>query len=208
LLKAVMQRRESWLAALLAAAALAGASCGGSPESSPAHADGVAPQSQGERGVSDAHGREPIADPPRSVRIPSIGVEAPVIDLGKNPDGTLEVPEKFSEAGWWSGGAAPGERGPAVIVGHVDSYNGPAVFYGLGDLASGDVIEVADEDGDTVRFAVDRLEQVPKDAFPTDAVYGDTSKPELRLITCSGDFDQSSGHYLDNTIVFASLSGT
>ena len=211
------RRRGPWVAVLVAAAALAGGSCGGSPEPPAAGAAGVASDSQEAKTVPDAPGTDPTdpagsrervtADPPRSLRISSIGVDSPVIDLGLNPDRTLEVPEEYSETGWWSEGAAPGERGPAVIVGHVDSQDGPAVFYELGELEPGDEIEVADEHGDSVRFAVDRLEQHPKDDFPTDAVYGHTREPELRLITCSGDFDESSGHYVDNTIVFASLSG-
>jgi sortase (surface protein transpeptidase) len=212
-----MRRRGLWLATLFAVGALGAASCGGSVEPSSPDAGAVTakpPTQAASAGSSqqagDVQPSRPgeIVDPPRWLRIPSIDVNAPVIDLGLNSDRTLEVPKDFSDTGWWSGGAAPGEPGPAVIVGHVDSYSGPAVFYKLGDLNPGDEIDVGDDHGDTVRFVVDRLEERPKDAFPTDEVYGDTSAPELRLITCSGQFDQSTGHYLDNTIVFASLSSS
>ncbi|MBA3430393.1 MAG: class F sortase [Actinobacteria bacterium] len=143
---------------------------------------------------------------PERVRIPSIGVSAPVIDLVLNPDGTLEVPESFSVTGWWSGGAMPGEVGPAVIVGHVDSRTGPAVFYRLRDIEPGRFIEIVGTDGSSMKFRVERVEQHPKNAFPTERVYRETAEPELRLITCGGVFNRSTGHYLDNIIVFASLA--
>ncbi|HSK97340.1 MAG TPA: class F sortase, partial [Euzebyales bacterium] len=139
------------------------------------------------------------------VRIPAIGIEAPVIRLGLNGDGTLEVPEAFDVAGWWTGGARPGEGGPAVVVGHVDSHSGPGVFYRLRDLRPGDRIELRGRGGRVVQFSVDRLEQHPKDAFPTAAVYGDTRRPTLRLITCGGAFDRSARSYVDNVVVYASL---
>jgi sortase (surface protein transpeptidase) len=144
---------------------------------------------------------------PVHVRIPAIDVAASVIDLGLNDDGTLEVPETFDEAGWWTGGAKPGADGPAVVVGHVDSRAGPGVFYRLGDVDRGDRIGLRDRRGRVVRFLVDRVEQHPKDDFPTDAVYGDTEQPTLRLITCGGAFNQSARSYVDNVIVYASLAG-
>ena len=139
---------------------------------------------------------------PARVRIPRLGVDAPVVDLGKNPDGTLEVPD-WQDAGWWARGPQPGERGPAVIVGHVDSTAGPAVFYRLRELVPGHVVEIDLDDGGTTRFVVQRMERFPKDAFPTLDVYGLTPGPELRLITCDGEFDRSTGHYVDNLVVFA-----
>jgi LPXTG-site transpeptidase (sortase) family protein len=145
---------------------------------------------------------------PERLRIPAIDVDATVIDLGLNDDGTLEVPSDFDETGWWSGGPMPGAIGPAVIAGHVDSRSGPAVFFHLDELSPGDEI-IIDGAGGSVTFTVERLEQHPKDDFPTDLVYhGDEDRPALRLITCGGTFDRSTGHYRDNVIVFAGLAGT
>lgn len=165
----------------------------------------TASRSQG--GAESSHNRTDPIKPvvPKRVEVPAIGVSASVIRLGLNTDGTLEVPQDYSLTGWWSEGVAPGENGPAVIVGHVDSHTGPAVFFRLQDVTAGDTIKVAGRAGRTLRFAIDRVEQHPKDRFPTERVYGDTSLPTLRLITCGGEFDGSSGHYLDNVIVFASL---
>jgi len=142
--------------------------------------------------------------PPVRVEIPSIGVDATVVNLGLHPDGTLETPTDFAQAGWWSGGYAPGQRGPAVIAGHVDSKAGPAVFFHLGDVPVGANVRLTAADGSEVTFRIDRVERHPKRQFPTRAVYGRTAGPELRLITCGGDFDASSGHYVDNVVVFAS----
>jgi sortase (surface protein transpeptidase) len=141
-------------------------------------------------------------DPERIV-IPAIGVDAEVIDLGLQPDGTMEVPTDFAQAGWFDRGPRPGRVGPAVIAGHVDDRSGPAVFYDLAELRPGDHIEVHGADGVVVTFAVRETQQHPKDAFPTEAVYGGTPGAELRLITCSGEFDTDERSYRDNTIVFA-----
>jgi LPXTG-site transpeptidase (sortase) family protein len=143
-----------------------------------------------------------VADP-RRLEIPAIGVSAPVIELGLNRDRTLEVPEDFGDTGWWEGGPEPGERGAAVIVGHVDSETGPAVFYRLDELRPGDELRVQRTDGSRARFVVRRLERHAKAEFPTRAVYARTRQPTLRLVTCSGEFDSTTGHYVDNTIVFA-----
>ncbi len=142
---------------------------------------------------------------PMRVIISSIGVNAPVVQLGLNADGTLEVPTVFSDAGWWTGGPAPGQKGPAVIVGHIDSFRGPAVFYRLKKLRPGDVVVVKRADGRTARFAVLRSKEVSKSSFPTKEVYGPVAYPGLRLITCGGAFDEATGHYVDNVIVFARL---
>jgi Sortase domain len=142
--------------------------------------------------------------PPVSVAIPAIGVVAPVTRLGLEPDGSLEVPTSFTETGWWSGGFRPGQTGPAVIVGHVDSADGPAVFANLRELTDGDVVHVFRADGSAIEFEVDRVEEHEKDDFPTNGVYGETVFPELRLLTCGGEFDDSKGHYDRNVIVWAS----
>jgi sortase (surface protein transpeptidase) len=142
---------------------------------------------------------------PVQIRIDAIGASAPVDPLGLNPDGTLQTPADYGRAGYFTGRPNPGAVGPAIIVAHVDSKTGPAVFYRLRDLTPGDEITVTRADGSEVVFLVDRLEDHPKDAFPTDAVYGPTPDATLRLITCGGSFDRSSGHYRNNLIAFAHL---
>jgi sortase (surface protein transpeptidase) len=137
------------------------------------------------------------------VTLPSIGVTSPLEHLARQDDGTIAAPVDFDMAGWFSAGPQPGQPGPAVIAGHVDSKTGPAVFYRLRDLQPGDPVEVRREDGRVVTFRVTRLEQHAKDEFPSEAVYGPVPDAELRLITCGGEFDRSSGHYLDNLVVFA-----
>lgn len=140
---------------------------------------------------------------PERVQIPAIDVSAPVIPLGLKADGTLEVPKDFSETRWREAGPEPGEQGAALIAGHVDSKAGPAVFYRLDELGPGDEIFVRRDDGSTARFIAEGKEEVPKDEFPTSRVYGKTRRATLRLVTCSGDFDTSTGHYENNTIVYA-----
>jgi len=140
---------------------------------------------------------------PVRIIIPTIGVSAPIEDLALNPDGSLEVPSGFSEAGWYVGSSVPGAAGPAVIVGHVDSRSGPAVFYLLRELTPGAVVDVRVWGKGLRRFIVTRVAEYPKSAFPTEAVYGSTSRPTVRLITCGGSFDFSTGHYVDNVVVYA-----
>lgn len=145
---------------------------------------------------------------PTAVRVPSVGIDSPVIRLGLEADGTLEVPrgDQYDLAGWYEGGPAPGAIGPAVIAGHIDSKSGPSVFYRLGEVSPGDEIVVTAADGKEARFVVEGVERHPKDDFPTDAVYGPVARPELRLVTCGGEFDRSTGHYVDNVVVFATLA--
>ena len=114
-------------------------------------------------------------------------------------------PGKWTMAGWYEGGTRPGDPGSAVILGHVDSKRGPAVFYRLRELRRGDDIDIVRADGSSVRFAVDRTEQYDKQRFPTDAVYYPTLTTALRLVTCGGEFDAAAGHYRSNVIVFATL---
>jgi sortase (surface protein transpeptidase) len=145
---------------------------------------------------------------PRPVRIiiPAIGVSAPVIPLHLNRNRTLQVPKSFSQTGWFVGGPEPGENGAAVIVGHVDSKSGPGVFYRLRALRRGDLIKVVLKNKATVRFVVRSGREVPKKRFPTKLVYGKTKAPSLRLITCDGRFDRSTGHYVDNHVIFAAAA--
>jgi hypothetical protein len=140
---------------------------------------------------------------PTRIRIPAIGVDARVIGLGLDREGALDVPSRWDDAGWYVHGPRPGESGPAVIAGHVDSTSGPAVFYRLGALRAGAAVQIARKDGTAIRFRVRRVERWPKAHFPTRRVYGPTRRPALRIITCGGGFDRSTGHYLDNTIVYA-----
>ena len=144
---------------------------------------------------------------PLRVRIPEIGVDADVIDLGLNADGTLEVPSNYAQTGWYTGRSVPGESGPSVVVGHVDSLSGPAVFYRLRDLEVGHVIEIDRSDGLIALYRVSERELVSKNEFPTERVYADTAEPTLRLITCGGDFDRAVSSYRGNLIVFAQHLG-
>jgi len=140
---------------------------------------------------------------PLRIEIPAIGASAPVDPLGLNADGTLQVPTDFARAGYYTGRPPPGATGPAIIVAHVDSKSGPAVFARLRDLEPGDEVTVTRADRSEVIFVIDRLESHPKNAFPTRAVYDPTAGATLRLITCGGSFDRRAGHYRDNLIAFA-----
>jgi sortase (surface protein transpeptidase) len=141
--------------------------------------------------------------PPVRVEIPSIGVSSPLVRLGLNRDRSMEVPGDFRVAGWFTGGPQPGQLGPAVIAGHVDSRTGPAVFYRLRDLRPGDQIRVVRADHRVVRFEVDSRASYPKQVLATEAVYGATTAPVLRLIACAGSFDRASGSYRNNLVVSA-----
>jgi hypothetical protein len=140
---------------------------------------------------------------PLRISIPAIAASAPVDPLGLNADGTLQVPADFGRAGYYTGRPPPGATGPAIIVAHLDSKSGPAVFARLRDLRPGDEVTVTRADGSDVTFVVDRLESHPKNAFPSAAVYDPTPGATLRLITCGGSFDRRVGHYRDNLIAFA-----
>jgi sortase (surface protein transpeptidase) len=146
--------------------------------------------------------RLPLSAPVR-LEIPAIGVSTPLVRLGLNPDGTMQVPGNFQVAGWFTGAPQPGQLGPAVIAGHVDSRTGPAVFYRLRDLRPGDQVRVVRADRRMVRFRVDSLASYPKHALPAEAVYGATTAPALRLITCAGSFDRARHSYRENLVVSA-----
>lgn len=143
---------------------------------------------------------------PVRLTIASIGVDThTIVALGKQPDGSLQVPARFDTPGWFTAGPAPGQLGPAVLAGHVDSTTGPGIFYRLGALRPGALVLITLADGSTARFTVDRVVSYPKNHFPTLAVYGATPRAELRLITCGGQFDHRTGHYLNNTVAYAHL---
>jgi len=144
---------------------------------------------------------------PVSVTIPAIGVHNPVVKLGLQPSGSLQVPLSTGVVGWYTGSPRPGAVGSSVLAGHVDSRSGPAVFYWLSRLRAGDRVYVSRADGTMAVFSITKVQTYAKDAFPTAAVYGPTPDPELRLITCGGTFDSASGHYLSNVVAYATLAG-
>ncbi|MYS85538.1 class F sortase [Embleya scabrispora] len=149
------------------------------------------------------------ASAPTRIRIPAIGVDAPMSALGTGPDRRLATPPVGNKnlVGWYRDGVAPGARGNAITVGHADTRSGPAVFFKLGLLRSGDRIEVKRRDRRTAVFTIDAVRSYPKDAFPDDVVYGATRAAELRVITCGGRYDKHTG-YAANVVVFAHLTGS
>jgi hypothetical protein len=162
-------------------------------------------------GTRSRHGPKPMSrSVPVSVTVPAIGVNARIIPLGLDADGGVAVPplsEPFV-ASWFDRGPAPGQAGSAVLLGHVDAAGvGPAVFYRLGDLVPGDLIDVTRYDGRTAIFKVTSVGLYPQNAFPAGRVYEDTRVPSLRLITCGGAFDWNTHLYLDRTIVWATFAG-
>ena len=142
---------------------------------------------------------------PVRLEIADVGINTDLIQLGTNSDGTMETPTAYDIAGWYKYSPSPGEIGPAVVTGHVDNYQGPAVFFRLKELQPGQKIAVTRADGSVAIFAVTKLEQFDQDHFPTEAVYGNTDDAQLRLITCGGAFNQLTGKYTQNTVVFATI---
>lgn len=143
---------------------------------------------------------------PTKLHIPKINLETTFVPpLWLNADKTVSVPGNYTEVGWYKGGVSPGEIGSAVILGHVDSYEGPAVFYSLGQLKAGDEIEVTREDSTTALFVVDELKRYPQDSFPTELVYGKTNTATLKLVTCTGIFNKGQQRYSHNLVVYAHL---
>lgn len=143
---------------------------------------------------------------PTHVSIPSVGIDSGVMELGRNDDGTMQTPPLFEHVtGWYKYSPTPGEIGPSVIVGHIDSHKGPSVFYRLSQVKPGDIVEVTRADGIVAKFKVEALKQFEQNNFPTDEVYGNLDHAGLRLITCGGTFNRATGHYSQNTVVFASI---
>ena len=147
--------------------------------------------------------------PPDRVRIPAIRVDAPLMGLALTRSGSLDVPPagRKNLAGWYEAGTTPGETGTAIVAGHVDNAEGPAVFYDLGALRKGSTIEVDRRDGTTARFSVDSVEVYDAKDFPDAKVYGAARRPELRVITCGGGYSRTTG-YQGNVVVFAHLTGS
>ncbi len=177
------------IAACVAALALAGCS--------------AAPQARWERPVQQAGAAvRDGGSAPTQLRIPVIGVDAGLVELRLDGAGALEPPADYAVPGWYADGTAPGDMGPAVIAGHVDSRTGPAVFYKLRDLLPGDVVQVLRGEH-WIDFEVTATGRYPKDHFPTAEVYGPTPDAQLRLITCGGFFDRARDSYRDNVVVYA-----
>ncbi|GAB3358458.1 class F sortase [Modestobacter lapidis] len=149
----------------------------------------------------------PASEPVR-VQLPALGVTSDVMPLGLARDGSMEVPPGAYPVGWYDRSPTPGQLGPAVLAGHVDWDGKPGAFYGLRELLPGDEVVVHRADGTLAIFRVDRVEEHDKDEFPGDAVYGDIDTAGLRLITCGGSFDEDTGDYRENVIVFATLVAT
>ncbi|GII90147.1 class F sortase [Sinosporangium siamense] len=200
-----MRRLTGGIAATLAGTALVGLSltgCGASAK--PASPSPVAAIEH----VTPSRPAKPEKldrSPPMLLSIPRLGITVKPTRLGLRPDGTVEVPplDRPEEAGWYSRGASPGERGGAVILGHVDGRGKAGVFHKLHTLRRDDTITVNRADHTVVTFAVESVEQVAKSRFPAQRVYGDPGHPGLRLVTCGGTFDKATGHYSDNVVVYA-----
>jgi sortase (surface protein transpeptidase) len=186
------------LAATVAALALL-VGCSSSPTS-----DQAAGGAKAARDFRSVRGYQATPIPVR-LEIPRIGVARSLDRLGRVPDGTIQEPSRWDVPGWYEPGPRPGDPGSAVILGHVDSKRGPAVFFRLRELRAGDHIDVIGADGSSVRFVVQRTAKYDKQRFPTDDVYYPTLTAGLRLVTCGGQFDATTGHYRSNIIVFAAI---
>ncbi|MFF6860878.1 class F sortase [Streptomyces ardesiacus] len=168
----------------------------------------AAPDTRAAPGDAAAPGVAPLPySVPDRVSIPAIQVDAPVMGVGLDADGWVDAPppEDPNLAGWFTGAVSPGEKGTAVVVGHVDNQQGPAVFYGLGALKKGNKVEIHRQDGKTAVFEIYGIEVFEKDNFPGDRVYGPKGTPELRVITCGGGFTKQNG-YDGNVVAFARLA--
>ncbi len=175
------------------------------------HAPQPSRAAAGAIGPGRVHGPWLRRSAPVSVDIPAIGVQSRLLHLGVNADGSIQVPSldtAADEAAWYKYSATPGQIGASVIEGHVDSYQGPAVFFRLGALRPGDRVDVTLADGTTAVFRVTGVREYRKSNFPAKTIYGATDYAALRLITCGGAFDYTTGHYLSATVVFASLTSS
>lgn len=181
------------------------ASCSDVPREAAAHRPSATPSATSSEPTFSAVRVVSRAQVPVRLRIPQLGIDAPVGPVGQVADGTVEVPTRWQDVGWFDEGARPGEDGPTVLLGHVDSRAGPAVFARLPLAPPGTLVEVIGDGGELTRWRVERTEQHPKTRFPTEAVYLPALSPELRLVTCGGQFDRATGHYRDNVVVSASL---
>jgi LPXTG-site transpeptidase (sortase) family protein len=163
----------------------------------------------GTPGLASAVGRGMPASTPLRVEIPALNISAPLIQLGRSADGAIQVPplNNHNLAGWYDRTVTPGQEGTSVILGHVDNFTGPSVFFYIKTLRRGDVIKVVRADGSVAKFDVDGVQKVAKATFPSSIIYRNTRYPELRLITCGGPFDTETRQYLDNIVVYSHLVG-
>ncbi|MEV5968887.1 class F sortase [Streptomyces sp. NPDC051921] len=197
------------LAGATAVLALSGCASPADPAAAPARPTVPAPRVTTTAAPAPAEqlATAPLArSEPVRVRVPAAGVDTgPILELGLNQDGSVQVPSvaQADRIGWYGKGVTPGETGPAILIGHYDTANGPAVLRNVGRIHVGDRVTVTRADGTDAVFRVRELEQVDKKAFPTEKVYGDTRRPELRLITCGGELVD--GHRPDNIVVYADL---
>lgn len=185
------------MAALALTFVLAGCGSSGAPAAAPKPAPSSVPVTKPFKGLR-----------PTEVTIPKIGAKSSLISVGVNLQGKISVPSVKTpmQAAWYRLSPVPGEVGPAVVLGHVDGDKKPGIFYRLKELVPGDEVDIDRSDGKNLKFTVDHVTQVPKDQFPEDAVYGNSTKPELRLITCGGVFDHAEHSYVDNIVVYADLA--
>jgi sortase (surface protein transpeptidase) len=155
--------------------------------------------------VKAATGIRPLArSTPTRITVPAVGIDVPVTSVGRDSAGSIEMPPLFDwTTGWYKYSPTPGETGPAIIVGHVDTYKGISVFWHLRDIQRGDIINISRADGSTAKFKVTALKQFSQSDFPTQEVYGNIKYPGLRLITCGGAFDKQTESYTQNTVVYA-----
>lgn len=207
-------RRLAAYGAALALTTVVAAGCGGSDKPSAAPTSQAVPTWDGSAPPAAPQPvRLTYAEPmhrsvPVSIRIPKLGVSAPVSQLGLRPDGRIEEPplSRPNLAGWYKEGPSPGEAGPSVILGHVDAHRRPAVFHRLTELYPGDLVEVTRRDGTVAKFAVVQMARVAKSRFPGELIYAeDINYPALRLVSCGGPFDERTGHYTENIIAFTRL---
>lgn len=209
------RRGPSWPAALLVAAAIAGLVASVTAASAPARVAAPIARAGTTEDPQPVSLRPPLravatsddvtAPAPTRLVVPEAGVDSRLAPLGLLPDGAMEVPADAAVAGWYELGPVPGEPGPAVVAGHVDSKTGPGVFFALRRLRPGDRVTVERDDGTRHVFAVTAVEQHPKTGLPVERIWAPSDEPVLRLVTCGGVFDPETGHYTDNLVVFAEL---
>jgi sortase (surface protein transpeptidase) len=148
----------------------------------------------------------PTVAPPVRIQIPAISLNSPLMELAVNSTDQPSAPPSYWEPGWYPASPAPGEVGPAIIAGHLDTYTGPAIFWRLSQVQVGDSILISRADGTTITFIVYKVQAVSQQDFPSQEVYGPTPFPELRLLTCAGTWNSAIGKYSQNLVVFARLS--